>query len=225
MAPPLKYTDFVETPLGVKPGKNHPWDPQEYVGITCPECDVLFVELTTQSLKATKASHCLDHVRKCEAYAQAHGSAEPVRKRAKKTTPGEQLLLERMQQMQTDFQAQLKGMEERIVGAVSEAAELGPPPPTGEAELVARIQEQKRNEQREREQLDEELDPRNADVDPAKCVSCATQRRRIVNRPCNHMVECVSCSASWRAECLRRGGAHTCIQCRQPVRKALPVHF
>ena len=62
------------------------WNPVFYNCNTCPECDVLFVELTTQSLKATKASHCLDHVRKCEAYAQAHGSAEPVRKRAKKTT-------------------------------------------------------------------------------------------------------------------------------------------
>lgn len=78
-----KYDEFIETPLGKKSGKRYPWTEEEYVGITCPGCNNMFVEITTQSLKASKASNCLKHLQKstsCQAVLGRNVSEAPEKK-------------------------------------------------------------------------------------------------------------------------------------------------
>ena len=72
-----KYGDFEETNLGWKPSKSYPWDPIEYVGITCPACKNCFVELNTQNVKSSKASQCLKHIRRCSEYQTRNGVDSP----------------------------------------------------------------------------------------------------------------------------------------------------
>ena len=68
MPPVRKYEDFVETEPEFKTGKKAPWDTENYVDIICPHCSKLFVELTVDSLKSSKASQCLKHLRVCDTF-------------------------------------------------------------------------------------------------------------------------------------------------------------
>lgn len=76
---PRKYEDFVESEPEMKPAKKAPWNEDNYVGITCPHCNTLFVELTVDSLKSSKASQCLKHLRVCTKF-EGDVSAAPERK-------------------------------------------------------------------------------------------------------------------------------------------------
>lgn len=85
MLPRKKYNDFIETNLGKQRRKKHPWDFNEYVGITCPACQERFAELTVSSLKTSKASTCLKHTRTCQPYLELNGIVEIAPKRIKKS--------------------------------------------------------------------------------------------------------------------------------------------
>lgn len=51
-----------------------------FVGVTCPHCHVLFVEIPEGNLKTDKASQCRKHLRKCPSY---HEDVAPTVKRAR----------------------------------------------------------------------------------------------------------------------------------------------
>ena len=72
-----KYIDFTESDPQMKPGKKAPWTVDNYVGITCPHCSMVFVELTVDNLKSSKASQCLKHLRVCEAFKAKGGEVAP----------------------------------------------------------------------------------------------------------------------------------------------------
>lgn len=97
MPPARKYDDFLETEPEVKPGKKAPWTEDKYVGITCPHCSKLFVEITVDSLKSSKASQCLKHLRVCTEYTGTVTTA-PEKKHK---DPAISSLMERMQELES----------------------------------------------------------------------------------------------------------------------------
>ena len=51
--------------IGVRAGT---YEENSYVSLTCPHCKVVFVQLTANDIKTTKASKCLKHLRVCKSY-------------------------------------------------------------------------------------------------------------------------------------------------------------
>jgi hypothetical protein len=60
-----KYDNFVEGDVVTTRSKAPPYEEDRYIPITCPHCNVQFVEIKESLLKTDKASKCLKHLRKC----------------------------------------------------------------------------------------------------------------------------------------------------------------
>ena len=63
-----KYADFVEGDVVVQKSKKSSYGEDRYVPLTCPHCNVMFLELKETDMKTTKSSKCLNHLRTCVAY-------------------------------------------------------------------------------------------------------------------------------------------------------------
>ena len=86
-----KYSDFSESVAISRRGKLPPHDITDYVDIMCPHCNEVCAELPITLIKTQKATHCLKHLRVCEAFKAKGGevpmakSAESVPKKRKQT--------------------------------------------------------------------------------------------------------------------------------------------
>lgn len=66
--PPSKYTDFEEGCVIIRRSTKPPYDEHRYIPISCPHCNVVFIEMKEKDLKTSKATKCLNHLRLCEAF-------------------------------------------------------------------------------------------------------------------------------------------------------------
>ena len=68
MAPPKKYSDFVEGDPVTRMAKklaSSADDKRQYIPLTCPHCASVFIEIPDDRLASNKASACRDHLAKC----------------------------------------------------------------------------------------------------------------------------------------------------------------
>jgi len=82
--PPKKYTAFHESAPYDRIAKHRASDASDvrrYVGITCPHCDTLFVEIPLDSLSTNKASECKKHLLQCTAAAEQGVHVEPAKRK------------------------------------------------------------------------------------------------------------------------------------------------
>lgn len=78
MASRKKYNDFVETdPVTKQSLQGIHGVTRQYVGVTCPHCNVVFVELPVESLASNKASKCKTHLKSCVAAKEAGVEVDP----------------------------------------------------------------------------------------------------------------------------------------------------
>lgn len=120
-----------------KIGKKAPWLSDTYVGITCPHCNTVFVELTQSSLSSSKASQCLKHLRVCPEY-KGEVAAAPEKKKAKEPTNAE--LLEQLKTSEENA----KQRHQEMLARIASAHGLPPPDPTSEDDLNRRLSEKRR---------------------------------------------------------------------------------
>ena len=152
-----KYTNFREADVVMKPSKKAPWDPLPFVGITCPHCDVLFVEIPQANLKTNKASQCLKHLRKC----RPDDVKDPPEKKRKYTnedlmkaveevraeSAAERVELKaKIEEVKLESRAQYKkqkkelyAAEKRICKTISQKVSLGPPDAETRQSLYERL--------------------------------------------------------------------------------------
>lgn len=117
--PVKKYTDFIESNPVLRRGKLPPYEARYYVTITCPHCKQICSEITQETVKATKASTCLKHLRICPDF---DGNVTPRRSFAYVATsepkePNEDSIAElkaQMAAMKEDNEAQMAGMQAQL---------------------------------------------------------------------------------------------------------------
>ena len=83
--PPKKYLDFAESKPFKRIAKHlaqSSTDTREYVSITCPHCNVSFVQIPSECLASNKASECIRHLRMCEKAKAAGAQVAPRKRRA-----------------------------------------------------------------------------------------------------------------------------------------------
>ena len=144
MPPDKKYQDFAESNPVEKAGKKAPWTPDVFIGITCPHCSTMFVELTASSLKSAKASQCLRHLRVCPEY---KGSVAPAPE--KKEGPSNAELLKKMDQMREETEARSREMREEnrsMLRKVAYGLGLGDPVPEAPERLIEQVNSHKDKE-------------------------------------------------------------------------------
>jgi len=66
--PGKKYLDFTESEPRELECKQAPGKTRLYVSISCPHCKVQFIDIPMEQLLSTKASKCLQHLRRCKEY-------------------------------------------------------------------------------------------------------------------------------------------------------------
>lgn len=129
-----KYDDFEESDVFRAPAKKYPYEENSYVSLTCPHCKVVFVQLTANDIKTTKASKCLKHLRVCKSYNE---SVPPPDKKQKDQTTMEQLIEEIKS---------LKAQQAEFLSRLNKSLDLGPPEPKNETELVIKINSKKKRD-------------------------------------------------------------------------------
>ena len=215
MAGRKKYTDFEERALGFKPSKKYPWDDVEYVGVTCPECKVQFVELSIDNLKTSKASQCLKHIRKCEAYRERSGAVEPPQKRTKTTQEQLDEVLERLRRAEEERRALHDDMRAGF-RAASDAAGLGDPAATERHDLERRLREKA---------LQDRLASTRASLfyEDQICGICQETTADRLLAPCNHRETCTACWSRVASLAAQRQEPARCPNCRMIVAHTLRV--
>jgi len=77
--PSKKYTDFEESVPIQRRGKLPPYEPCNYVEITCPHCKKVCAEIRETLVKQTKSTECIKHLRLCPEF---NGEVPPKRSTA-----------------------------------------------------------------------------------------------------------------------------------------------
>jgi len=77
--PSRKYVDFEESKSIERRGKLPPYEPCNYVDITCPHCKKVCAEIRETLVKQTKSTECLKHLRVCPEF---KGEVPPKRSAA-----------------------------------------------------------------------------------------------------------------------------------------------
>lgn len=218
-----KYDSFAETPIGKKPGKRYPWAEEEYVGITCPECNTMFVEITVQSVKTSKASNCLKHLREnpsCQA-AVYHNVGEAPEKKRKYTNED---VMKAVAESEARLRQEMRAMETRIITTVSTTTNLGPPPPTTQDELYEKLEEREKMVTEDKVLLRTINSNTQVCDQPSRCVVCLEEEAtNVVTLPCAHRVMCWGCWERVQAVALASGDDPKCPACKEVVQKALCV--
>ena len=75
---PKKYLDFIESEPKMKPRRYGDGE-REYISITCPQCNCVFVDIPKENLWSSKASKCKAHLAVCP----KHETTEVAKKRKK----------------------------------------------------------------------------------------------------------------------------------------------
>ena len=85
--PPKKYVDFrVSEPFErmSKYNTTSTSDVRKYVGITCPYCCVVFVNIPSEHVFTNKASECKKHLLKCSRAADDGVAVEPIKRKGER---------------------------------------------------------------------------------------------------------------------------------------------
>ena len=218
-----KYDDFNETSLGRKTGKRYPWTEEEYIGITCPGCKTMFVEITAQSLKTSKASNCLKHLREnleCQAaFGQNVGDA-PEKKR--KYTNED--VINEIRKVREEMTEKMERMEKRICTKVSSICNVDPPPPESETELYDRLGDKQTDMNAERNKYRCMQSNAMQSEKPSQCAVCLVDDATdVVTVPCMHRVLCWTCWEGVRNGATAALDEPKCPTCREKVQHALRV--
>ena len=99
---PKKYLDFVEGASELRPAKLPPYEPREYISLTCPHCKIAFVSLPVENIKSQKAGECLKHLRGGPEF---HGDVVPAPEKKHKD-PAFADLMERVQGLESTVASQ-----------------------------------------------------------------------------------------------------------------------
>jgi len=224
-----KYDDFNETSLGRKTGKRYPWTEEEYIGITCPGCKTMFVEITAQSLKTSKASNCLKHLREnpeCQA-AFGHNVGEAPEKKRKYTNEDVMNEIRKVrEEMSNEMTEKMERMEKRICTTVANICKVNPPPPTSEEELYDRLGDKQTDVDAERNKLRcMERNASNTQVVSQCSICLVDESSDVVTVPCMHRVMCWGCWQSVCSTASLAGEDAKCPTCREKVQHALHVNM
>ena len=86
--PGKMYTDFLESAPIRKPCPNGPEGATRlYVEVTCPQCNKVFVDIPSESLRTCKASRCKRHLDRVHANHANHANSNPPQAAAPNAPP------------------------------------------------------------------------------------------------------------------------------------------
>lgn len=219
MAPHEKYTEFTLSEPEIRRGKLAPYEETSYITIICPYCKGDGPdgnpEIKAEHVKF-KAGVIKKHIENCraceEAYPHLHG------KRAAKRSKVELKLDEVLAKLNRAEEERTRA-EERIIStiqAAGEAANLGPPPPTNQEELLRRLREKEAGDR---------LDATRSTLfyEQHTCGICLEADADRLLAPCNHRVTCTPCWRRHAGMATRDGQTPKCPTCNSAVTNTLRV--
>ena len=151
----------------------------------------------------------------CESY---HGDVkEPPEKKRKYTNED---LSARIEEVETRMTAEMRAMENRIIGVVSAKTKLGDPTPTAEDELVERLVSNQQKVDRLNCMQTNALESNQK----SQCSVCFEDDvTDVVVVPCFHRTMCWGCWQNVQAAAVQAGQSPRCPSCQVPIHHHLRV--